>query len=314
MHKRNKRFLIASQHMGKVSMDQKCSQFGVFNSRGVSGRMQEITSFKQQIPTSAQIKSRRGVLKPTTSKEQLGIKKIGMENWQNKIYYDGESTIGKEDNFRSTFFGNLEPGYRLAPSIGMSEEGFVSDIYKSKRSLVHSSSSGRAQQFMHRASRVPDITESNSKLSYHPEYIMSTNLPSKREAINMQKRRKTLNIQKRQKTQQQSRSRKPRQPKLFLKNKMSRKDLRKNLSSYPINQISKIAVDGYKMSTNPNMINEQEVHPRRIGTAQANRGRRHIFVKQEESVPEARKTISEKWLELGQKKHQHTSDLVKLLG
>ena len=120
---------------------------------------------------------------------------LQIENLSKKPKPEHQKSI--EDTKRQTFFGNIDHGFQQNPVMGMSHEGFMTDKFKSRRSLVRSSS-----------------TNFNARFSYHPDYHAASNLPSGRDILLLQKRGKTS---------QHTRSRRPRASKTSANNKINRK-------------------------------------------------------------------------------------------
>lgn len=202
---------------------------------------------------------------------------LEVENLVRNRKHDYQVSIDNER--RTTFFGGMN-GNVLAG------EGFPMENYKSRRSLVRSSS-----------------TNFHAKFSYHPDYQVGSNLPSNREHFHVPKRGKTS---------QHSRPRKIRAPKVPNTNeRITKKDINiRNEESIK----STISIEGVKGTA----YDELERPHRRIGTAQAiNRNTRFNFaksVKQSQGeLSAARKTITEKWLDLDKKKDKDTVDLKKML-
>lgn len=113
--------------------------------------------------------------------------KVGSMIWNKK--QDFQQSVDKER--RTTFYGNFENRLSSNWTNGLSSEGFKTDNFKSRRSLVRCSS-----------------TNFNARMShqYHPDYQTLSNLPSDRNQIPKDKRLKTS---------QQMRVRNTNQPKIW---------------------------------------------------------------------------------------------------
>lgn len=179
-----------------------------------------------------------------------------------------------ENERRATFYGQFGPAAGhgvLGNNVAMNQEGFMTDNFKSRRSLVRCSST-----------------------NFHQDYaaMPPSNLPSNRHGIH---------IPKRGKTSQASR------PKRRMQNKLKREAEMVQ---------STISIEGMKKSINPHGEHiHTESRQKRIGTAQAeNRANRLNFkpLANREELSIARKTITEKWVDLDTKKNQHANDLKRL--